>query len=252
MIGRSAIWCALARNVLSIQGTACMWEVPSAEKLISDFLPLRWGSGAGDYLCSVLINYGLADFRDKHWHGVTGNPEVTLYAAVTVAGCQMTHGTGKLQSWIKGFPPPGIFFGDEGRDPSQDFIVQFHGQPHVVDESFWIFFSQLPHQCVILAELPPSGYPGLDPVSFISTGSQCPSVQIIIGKQKVIFFFFFHESNLLQKSQPTSSIHGGPVKVLSLTDWHTHSLPFILQTWEAQPNLEIHASWILQLSAYSG
>ena len=111
----------------------------------------------------------------------------------------MPHGTGKLQSWIKGLPPPGILFGDAGCDPSQDFIVQFHGQPHVVDESFWIFFSQLPHQCVILAELLPSGYPGVDPVglSSISTGSQCPSVQIIIGKQKVFFFFFFfhfHES----------------------------------------------------------
>ena len=143
----------------------------------------------------------------------------------------MPHGTGKLQSWIKGLPPPGILFGDAGCDPSQDFIVEFHGQPHVVNESFWIFFSQLPHQCVILAELLPSGYPGLDPVglSSISTGSQCPCVQIIIGKQKVFFFFFFfffhfHESNLLQKSQPTSSIHGGPVKVLSMNDTHTHTL----------------------------
>ena len=145
----------------------------------------------------------------------------------------MPHGTGKLQSWIKGLPPPGILFGDAGCDPSQDFIVQFHGQPHVVDESFWIFFSRLAHQCVILAELLPSGYPGLDPIdlSSISTGSQCPSVQIIIGKQKVFFFFFFffhfYESNLLQKSQPTSSIHGGPVKVLSMNDTHTH---VILQT----------------------
>ena len=53
---------------------------------------------------------------------------------------------------------------------------------------------------------------------------QCPSVQIIIGKQKVFFFFLhFHESNLLQKSQPTSSIHGGPVKVLSLNDKHTQT-----------------------------
>ena len=128
----------------------------------------------------------------------------------------MPHGTGKPQSWIKGLPPPGILFGDAGCDPSQDFIVQFHGQPHVVDESFWIFFSRLPRQCVILTELLPSGYPGLDPVSSISTGSQCPSVQIIIGKQKA------SSSSSSSSSQPTSSIHRGPVKVLSMNDTHTH------------------------------
>ena len=34
-------------------------------------------------------------------------------------------------------------------------------------------------------------------------------------------------------------------------EWHTHE-PFILQTWAARQNLEIHASGILQLSPYSG
>ena len=78
-----------------------------------------------------------------------------------------------------------------GCDPNKDFIVQFHGQPHVVDESLWIFFPQLTHQCVILADLLLSGYPGLDQVSSIITGSQCLSLQMIINKQNV-FFFFFH------------------------------------------------------------
>ena len=57
-----------------------------------------WGNETGDYLCSVLINDGLADFRDIHWH--ICNPEVPHYAAVIVAGCQMPHGTGKLQPWM--------------------------------------------------------------------------------------------------------------------------------------------------------
>jgi hypothetical protein len=94
-----------------------------------------------------------------------------------------------------------------------------------------------------MAELIPSVYPGLDPVSSISTRSQCPSVQIIIGRQKVFFFFHFHESNLLQKSPSTSSIHGKPVKIMSMNN--TRYTP-------AQPNLEIHASGILQLSPHSG
>ena len=124
-----------------------------------------------------------------------------------------------MQSWIKGLPPLGILFGDAKCDPSQDFIVQlFYGQPRVVDASGSSSLSSLIN--VILAEVLPSGYPGLDPVSSNSTGSQCPSVQIIIGKQKVFFFFHFQESNLLQKYPVTSIIRGGPVKVLSLNDIH--------------------------------
>jgi hypothetical protein len=40
----------------------------------------------------------------------------------------------------------------------------------------------------------------------------------------MVFFFHFHESNLLQKSPSTSSIHGGPVKVLPMNDTQTHTL----------------------------
>ena len=79
-----------------------------------------WCCGAGDNLCSVLINDGLAYFMDTHWHRVTGNPVVPFYAAVTVAGCQMPHGTGKCQSWINGLPPSVILFGYAECDPRND------------------------------------------------------------------------------------------------------------------------------------
>ena len=86
-------------NMLSIQATQGMWNVPSpAEDRINLQLVL-WECEAPHHLISIGPNDSVTDLRHKLIDGRIGHPEGILQDGVAISSGQMSEGHCQLDSW---------------------------------------------------------------------------------------------------------------------------------------------------------
>ena len=65
----------LYSDVLPVQGTHTVVQLPSVAELVGDVFPLLWRLRTGNYFLSKLCNYRIADLTDNHRDGVVCDPE---------------------------------------------------------------------------------------------------------------------------------------------------------------------------------
>ena len=94
-------------NVLSIQGTQGMWDVPPPMENRLDLQPVFWACGACHHLILIGPDDSVADLRHKLIDGQPCHPESILQGWVAVSTGQVFSGDCQLQSWTKGFSHPG-------------------------------------------------------------------------------------------------------------------------------------------------
>ena len=94
-------------NVLSIQGTQGMWDVPPPTENGLDLQPVFWACGA----CHHLISIGPDDSFAHLWHKLIYSqpyhPENILKGWVALSTGQVSQGDRQLQSWTQGVSHPG-------------------------------------------------------------------------------------------------------------------------------------------------
>ena len=94
-------------NVLSIQGSQGMWDVPSLAEDGLDLQPVLWDCGARHHLISIGPDDSIADLRHKLVDGRAGHPEGKLQGGVAVSTGQVSEGDCQLESWTQGLSHPG-------------------------------------------------------------------------------------------------------------------------------------------------
>ena len=78
------------RNVISIQGTHGMWDVPPPTENELDLQPVFWDCGACHHLISIGPDDSIADLRHKLIDGRPCHPESILHGWVAVSTGQVS------------------------------------------------------------------------------------------------------------------------------------------------------------------
>ena len=94
-------------NVLSIQGTQGMWDVPPLTENGLDLQPVFRACGACHHLISIGPDDSITDLRHKLIYGRPRNPGSKLQGWVAVSTGQVSQCDHQLQSWTQGVSHPG-------------------------------------------------------------------------------------------------------------------------------------------------
>ena len=94
-------------NMLSIQGTQGMWDVPPLTETGLGLQPVFLACGACHHLISIGPDDSFRDLRHKLTDGRPRHLESKLQRWVAVSTAQISQGDRKLQSWTQGVSHPG-------------------------------------------------------------------------------------------------------------------------------------------------
>ena len=94
-------------DVLSLQGTQGMRDVPPPTENLLDLQPVLWACGARHHLISIGPGDRVADLRHKLVDGRPGHPEGILQGGVAVSTGQVSEGDCQFESWTQGLSHPG-------------------------------------------------------------------------------------------------------------------------------------------------
>ena len=94
-------------NMLSIQGTQGMWDVPPPTETGLDLQPVFWACGACHHLISIGPDDSVADLRHKLIDGQPHHLESKLQGWVAVSTGKVSQDDCQLQSWTQGVSHPG-------------------------------------------------------------------------------------------------------------------------------------------------
>ena len=123
IVDRPAILWTLHGNVLAIQSTKGMEELPSGSKLLSNPLPFFRCCGTGNYFLSKLFNDCFTYITDDQGDGVVSYSEAILHQGMVVVSCsQVPEGYGQLQTRFKCLSVPGVLFGDSVTQPDKQLM----------------------------------------------------------------------------------------------------------------------------------
>ena len=88
-------------DVLAVDGSACVREVPLVSKLFSYWSPLVWGLGSVPHLGLVLFKDRLTHLRDEERYGVVGDAEGEHQVSVAGSRGKVSQGDGELEARLQ-------------------------------------------------------------------------------------------------------------------------------------------------------